>query len=168
MDAVQLFINAVEHWRMNKGIGTAIIPPPLNDKAMLLLVLQRFYGKSMTSKTLIVIENFDERRQLIEYLTTQEDEENNNEFKKLITEGFIKILSNNYVNRKEFNYTCDLMIILHCREIGSYTFELFIKTKFRLAILNTLLNTNEESKKLYAICPLLKDFEQKCLLRQLD
>ena len=90
MDASNLFINAISHWRDNKGIGTALIPPPLNDKAMVLGVLQRIYSKTNNTITLIVVNNFNERTELIEYLTNQEDKDNNEEFKKLIANKNIK------------------------------------------------------------------------------
>jgi len=77
MDASKLFTDAINHWRDAKGIGTALIPPPLNDKIMILGVLQRMYSKTSDIISLIVVNNFTERREIIEFLTSQEDEENN-------------------------------------------------------------------------------------------
>ena len=62
MDAVKLFEDAIYHWRDAKGIGTALIPPPLNDKIMILGVLQRLYSKNPNIISLIVVNNFTERR----------------------------------------------------------------------------------------------------------
>ena len=54
MDVITLFVNAIDHWRDAKGIGTALIPPPLTDKAMILGVLQKVYSRSPDTSTVIV------------------------------------------------------------------------------------------------------------------
>ena len=92
--ASEIFVNAIEHWRESKGIGTALIPSPLNDKTMVLGVLQRIYARSPTCKTVIIVTTFSERNDIIEFITQQQnDEENNEEFKKLVKDGNIKILT---------------------------------------------------------------------------
>ena len=85
VQAGEMFENAILHWRDAKGKGTALIPKPLDDRVMILGVLQRIYSRSPTSKTIIVTNTFNERQTIIEFLTHREDEDNNNEFKKLIT-----------------------------------------------------------------------------------
>ena len=78
----ELFENAINHWRDNKGIGTALIPSPLNDKLMVLGVLQRMYARSPTANIVIVTNSFSERQTITAFITQQEDsEENNSEFK---------------------------------------------------------------------------------------
>ena len=42
-----LFVNAIEHWRLNKGIGTAIIPTTVDDRYLILGILQNIYNKSL-------------------------------------------------------------------------------------------------------------------------
>ena len=59
--AEQMFKNAMLHWRDNKGIGTALIPKPLDDKAMILGLLQLMYVISPTLKTVIFNNTFYER-----------------------------------------------------------------------------------------------------------
>ena len=160
MDASNLFINAISHWRDNKGIGTALIPPPLNDKAMVLGVLQRIYSKTNNTITLIVVNNFNERTELIEYLTNQEDKDNNEEFKKLITNKNIKIFTNNFIESDKFNIRPNVMIVYHCEEIGNNLFRLLSQTRFRLVVLSNLKLSAEDINKLYSVCPLLSDFKQ--------
>ena len=53
----ELFENAINHWRDAKGIGTALIPTFLNDKVMVLGVLQRVYARSPSCKTVIITSN---------------------------------------------------------------------------------------------------------------
>lgn len=160
MDASTLFITAIDHWRDNKGIGTALIPPPLNDKAMILGVLQRIYSKTPDTISLIVVNNFTERSELIEYLTHQEDEENNNEFKKLIDSKIIKIFTINFINRDDFNMRVNVAIVYHCEEISNNLFSLLDNSKFKLVVLNKLSLDSNNISRLYSVCPLLSDFKQ--------
>ena len=149
MDASKLVINAISHGGDNKGIGTAVIPPPLNDKAMILGVLQRIYSKTNNTITLIVVNNFNERTELIEYLTNQEDKDNNEEFKKLITNKNIKIFTNNFIESDKFNIRPNVMIVYHCEEIGNNLFRLLSKTRFRLVVLSNLKLSAEDINQLY-------------------
>lgn len=80
----EIFEDAINHWKDKKGVGTALILPPLNDKVMVLGILQRVCNKSPTAKIIICVNSFDERIAIIEFLTNQKGEdENNNEFKNL-------------------------------------------------------------------------------------
>ena len=160
MDASKLFEDAINHWRDCKGIGTALIPPPLNDKIMILGVLQRLYSKNPDIVSLIIVNNFTERSELIEFITSQEDEENNNEFKKLINDKKIKIFTTNFVESDKFNMKVSVTILYHCEEIGNNVFKLLSYSKFRLVVLNRLKLSNNDITKLYSVCPLLSDFKQ--------
>lgn len=160
MDATTLFINAIDHWRDNKGIGTALIPHPLNDKAMILGVLQKIYSKTPSLVTLIVVNNFTERSEIIEYLTNQDDTENNQEFRKLIDAKTIKIFTTNFIESEKFKLRVDVAIVFHCEEIGNNVFNLLKFTKFRLVVLNRLNLKPDDINKLYSVCPLLSDFKQ--------
>lgn len=160
MDTSTLFINAIDHWRDNKGVGTALIPAPLNDKAMILGVLQRIYSKTPDTISLIVVNNFTERSELIEYLTHQEDEENNNEFKRLIDSKIIKIFTINFINRDDFNMRVNVAIVYHCEEISNNLFNLLNNSKFKLVVLNKLNLDSNNISRLYSVCPLLSDFKQ--------
>lgn len=160
MDASKLFTDAINHWRDAKGIGTALIPPPLNDKIMILGVLQRMYSKSPDIISLIVVNNFTERREIIEFLTSQEDEENNKEFRKLIDSKKIKIFSSNFVEDDKFNMRVNVAIAYHCEEIGNNVYRLLSTSKFRLVVLNRLKLSNTDIARLYTVCPLLSDFKQ--------
>ena len=61
----EIFENAINHWRDEKGIGTAIIPTPLNDKLMVLGVLQRIYARSPTINSVIITNSFRARLYII-------------------------------------------------------------------------------------------------------
>ena len=108
----EIFENAINHWRDEKGIGTAIIPTPINDKIMVLGVLQRVYARSPTINTVIITKTFNERQTITEFLTQQENsEENNEEFKNLISSGKIKVFTDNYIktyNVSSYPFLCIL------------------------------------------------------------
>ena len=69
MDINNLFEEAVLNWRNNKGIGTAFVPNILNDKVLVYQILARFYARSPTNTTIIIVNDFQERTKLIEFLT---------------------------------------------------------------------------------------------------
>ena len=160
MDATNLFVNAIDHWKDAKGIGTALIPPPLNDKIMILGVLQRIYSKNPETISLIVVNNFNERSELIEFITQQDDKENNEEFKKLINNKNIKIFTTSFIESDKFNIKPTVSIVYHCEEIGNNLFKLLSNSKFRLVVLNRLNLSTEDMNKLYSVCPIIPDFKQ--------
>lgn len=157
----ELFINAIEEWRIKKGIGTAIIPNGIDDKVLILGILQRVYTNKNFGRTFIITSNFDERSHLIDYLTHQDIEENNKEFKELISKKFIKVVSQNLVedNRFTLNGNYSLVILYHIEDMDDLMCGAINKGKFKLAIINKLINDTSRSK-LYKICPLLDAFKE--------
>ena len=157
----EIFENAINHWRDEKGIGTAIIPTPLNDKLMVLGVLQRIYARSPTINSVIITNSFSERQNIIEFLTQQENtEENNKEFKNLITSGKIKVFTDKFIKSCRIQ-TYPFLCVWYrpdgaCKEILDYV----SKCKFKLVVLNKFLSNYDDVAKLYQVAPLLKDFKQ--------
>ena len=68
MDINDLFEEAVLNWRSNKGIGTAFIPNMLNDKVLVYQILARTYARSPTTTSIIIVNDFNERNEIIEFL----------------------------------------------------------------------------------------------------
>lgn len=157
--AGELFENAILHWRDAKGKGTALIPAPLNDKIMVLGVLQRMFAKSSTCKVIIATNNFQERIDIIEFITHQEDEDNNEEFKKLIKDGNIKVLTIDYLLKNSSQIYPNLVIVYHPLEITKSLEDYIVNTKFKLIVLTKLLSS-EDMIILYKIAALLDDFKQ--------
>lgn len=161
LTAGDLFINAIEHWKDNKGIGTALIPYPLEDKLMVLGVLQRVYTRSPTCKTIIIVDNFNDRTDIIEYLTQQPDsEENNEEFKSLIKEGHLKVFTYDYLRRNTSTNFPFLCVVYRPSCIDICMTSYISCSKFKLVVLNKLLPTSEDMTTLYKYAPLLSDFKQ--------
>lgn len=159
--AGELFEDAILHWRDNNGIGTAIIPKPLNDKIMILGILQRIYNSNPFASVLIITQTFSERIEIIEFLTQQPNsEENNKQFKDLIEQKCLKIFSNNLIKNYKTNIIPLVSIVYHCDDIFDELFAVLSKTKFKLVILDKIMQKSEDMNKLYSICPLLNDFKQ--------
>ncbi|AXF52203.1 MAG: putative SWI2/SNF2 ATPase [crAssphage sp. isolate ctcc615] len=159
--AGELFEKAIDNWRNNKGIGTAIIPHPLNEKLMVLGVLQRIYARSPTANVAIVTNSFSERQTITEYITQQKDsEENNEEFKNLIKSGNLKVFTDKYIiSNKTLSYP--LLCIWYkpdsvCQEMLDYV----RNCKFKLIVLTKITNDFLALLDIYKIAPLLSDFEQ--------
>lgn len=157
----ELFIKAIEEWRIKKGIGTAIIPFGVNDKVLILGILQRVYNNKNFGRTFIITSDFNERSQLVDFLTHQDEEENNKEFKNLISKKTIKVVSKNLVEDNLFtlNGIFSLVILYHVEDITNIICEALNKGKFKLVIVNKLI-ADEDRSKLYKICPLLETFKE--------
>ena len=103
MTVDEIFLKAVDSWKNNRGVGTMLCPAPLNNKVPLLLILQRIYSRSPTCSTIIIVEHFNDRLDIIDILTKQEDEENNKEFKRLLDENYIRILTRDFISSGRWN-----------------------------------------------------------------
>lgn len=157
----EIFEKAINHWRDNNGIGTAIIPHPLNDKLMVLGVLQRIYARSPTTDVVIVTNSFSERQAITEYITQQEDsEENNEEFRNLIKSGKLKVFTDKFVVSRNYTHYPRLCIWYRpdgaCKEMLDY----IRNCKFKLIVMNKFLSSYDDILELYKVCPLLHDFQQ--------
>ena len=155
-----IFKNAVESWRINKGVGTMLCPAPLNNKIPVLLILQRIYSNSSTCKTTIIVNNFNDRIDLIEFLTQQEDEENNKEFKTLLDKKFIHIITRSFLDSGRYCSYPFLGILYNIESFDSTLQSWITNCKFKLIILNKLLDSQDERISLSKICPILNEFKQ--------
>lgn len=154
-----LIEKAIEHWRSNRGLGTALIPPPIDDKVFLLAVLQRMYAKRPNYPIMIITETFQERMDIIEYITTTDNEENNKEFKKLIDTKVLKIFTSNII-KNSVNYPTKFVILYHSKTLSNELVNFVLKCQFRLVIINKVLANANDMQQLYSIAPLLQDFKQ--------
>lgn len=156
----EIYEDAIIHWRDNKGIGTALIPHPLNDKYLVLGILQRIHTRSPACNTLIITTNFQERIDLIEFITHQEDEENNEEFKKYISDKNIKIFTADYIDRSGIFFVPFVCILYHCDKVYDKVIYVLSQSKFKLVVLNKIIPSSEDMNKIYSVSPLLNDFKQ--------
>lgn len=156
----ELFENAVESWRINKGVGTMLCPAPIDNRVPLLLVLQRIYSRSPTCYTVIIVENFNDRLDLMEFLTTQEDENNNEEFKKLFDSKTIRIITRQFFLSGRWKGNPMLAVVYNPERFDSPIGEWLIGCKFRLVILNKLLEHQEDRVYLSKVCLTLDEFKQ--------
>lgn len=155
-----LFNEAILHWRDAKGVGTALIPKSLNDKLLVLGVLQRVLARSPTKSVAIITNTYNERLDLIDFITTQEDEENNKEFKHFIAIKVLKIVTSNLVDSIGGMITPPNLVILYHIDDFNEAFErVFTRIKFNLVILNSLVNVKGVNL-LYDKAPILQDFKQ--------
>lgn len=160
MTVDELFLNAVESWRVNSGIGSMLCPLPLDNRVPLLLILQRIYSRSPTCATVIIVESFKERLNLMDYLTNQEDTNNNEEFKRLFDEKNIRIITRDFLKSGRWNSHAFLGIIYN-PENFDLSLRLWLDgCKFKLVILNKILDNQEDRLYLNKICPLLDEFKQ--------
>lgn len=156
----EIFNEGVEQWRLSKGQGTALITPPLDDKYFLLSILQRLYSRSPTNRVLIIVQNFTQRLNLIEFLTHQEDEENNLEFKNLIESKTLAIYTSSFVGYS--SSICWPRVLTIVYNVDEYSEHIRIQLRhshYKLVIINKLFTTSEENVNLYKDCPILDAFK---------
>lgn len=156
----ELFEDALDEWKTNKGKGTAIVSYPLDDKCLLYNVLQKVYNKNSETLTIIVLEYFAERSTIIDFLTKQADESNNQEFKKLIEDKKIRTLSADYIENSKVRINPDLCILYHIETLNFYVEAMIRGSKFTLTIINHLLKDIDKLNVLYKLCPVLNTFNQ--------
>ena len=163
MDKLQKMLDdAVNKWRDNRCVGTFIMPNPIDARPMILSILQKRYVRYPSAKTLLVVDTWDTRCKLIEYLTTQDCEENNDDFKRLIADKNIIVLTRNGVVSDKFRGVndCDLIILYN---LVYYPYKLGIycsRVKYKLTILDKILEVTQERNSLYKTCPIISNFSQ--------
>lgn len=160
MTADEIFENAALNWRDNKGVGTAFVPAPLNDKVLVYDILTRLYARSPTSTTVIIVNEFATRKEIIEFLTTTGNEENDKEFKNLIDSKLIKIFTLQFLATGGWHSVSTLCIWYRPEEYRDGAAIYINRCKYKLVVLNKLFTKNADSTALYRIAPLLDCFKQ--------
>ena len=160
MTADELFEKAALNWRNNKGVGTALVPAPLNSKVLVYQILSKLYNKSPTSTAVIITRDFSERTALIEFLTHQEDEENNNEFKRLIDNKNIRVFTATFIVAGNWRTSVDLGIWYEPKNYEFAVASYIDRCKFKLVILNKLFDKQQDNTCLYSFSPILDCFKQ--------
>lgn len=158
----KLLEETIEEWRKNRCVGTFIIPNPVDTRPLLLSILQKRYTRYPSAKTLLVVESWDTRCKLIDYITTQDCEENNNEFKDLIKNKNLIILTRNGVCSDKFNgvNSCDLIIVWNLNYFPHKLAWYYAKIKYKLTVLNKVLEVSSERNALYKLSPVIGNFSQ--------
>lgn len=161
MTAFEIYDKAVNSWRYNRGVGTALVSAPLDDKPLVLLLLTNMYAnpRNKNQRIVILTETFQERMRLIEYITHQEDEENNKEFKQLLESKVLLILTNKILDKNTLAWKDILTIVYRPESITEQISNVIKISKFKLIVLNKLLDAIN-MKKIYSLCPLLSEFKQ--------
>lgn len=138
MTEEELHEKSVYQWRMNKGIGTFIIPAPLDVLRPLLMILPSMYNKSPTMETDIVVADFVDKDKVKDYLLHKSEPVHSNVYSNLITKGLIKIrtvieatVSFTYLNP-------NLVIIYNPKECLYCYVGLLDKAKFKLVLSSNL------------------------------
>ena len=158
--AKDLFEEAITEWREKKACGTAIIAHPFDYRVMLYEVLARTYARSPTFDAMIIVDTFDERLNIIQYLTNQEDEDNNKEFKKLIDDRILKIFTSSFLMSGKWQKRSLMTIVCNPDSYTEAIDSFVIGSKFRLVLLTKYITNAEERNLLYRTTPLLSVFKQ--------
>lgn len=138
MTEEELHEKSVYQWRMNKGVGTFIIPAPLDVLRPLLMILPAMYNKSPTLVTNIIVADFVDKDKVKDYLLHKSEAVHSNVYSKLITEGFIKILTVGEAT-DIFSHLCPNLVVIYNPKDCLYCYiGLLDKAKFKLVLSSTL------------------------------
>lgn len=138
MTEEELHEKSVYQWRMNKGIGTFIIPAPLDVLRPLLMILPAMYNKSPTLVTNIIVADFVDKDKVKDYLLHKSEAVHSNVYSKLITEGFIKILTVGEATDIFSHLYPNLVVIYNPKDCLYCYIGLLDKAKFKLVLSSTL------------------------------
>lgn len=162
MTEEQVYLNAVEVWRVNKGIGTFVIPAPFDSLKPLLYILPQLYNKSPTTNIVIIVKDFADRSSIENYLTTLNNEVWNNSFRTVIHNGNLRILTTEYAAEHINEYSPLLTIIYNPSIFHFVHIAMIEKSKFKLVILNKLLD-NKTMDDFYTVAPSIGNFSQNVI-----
>ena len=138
MTEEELHEKSVYQWRMNKGIGTVIIPAPLDVLRPLLMILPAMYNKSPTLVTNIVVADFVDKDKIKDYLLHKSEPIHSNVYSNLITKGLIKIMTVGEATDKFTYLNPNLVVIYNPKECLYCYIGLLDKAKFKLLLSSTL------------------------------
>lgn len=156
MNIDSLFEQAALNWRDNKGVGTAFVPAPLNDKVLVYQILAKIYARSPTTTTVIIVNEFINRSEIIEFLTSTGDEENDKEFSNLINSKFIRIFTISFIQTGNWNSAVNLCVWYRPKDYNMSAYMYLTRCKYKLVVLNKLIKHDD----LYKEVPLLNCFKQ--------
>lgn len=162
MTEEQVYLNAVEVWRVNKGIGTFVIPAPFDSLKPLLYILPQLYNKSPTTNIVIIVKDFADRSSIENYLTTLNNEVWNNSFRTVIHNGNLRILTTEYAAEHINEYSPLLTIIYNPSIFHFVHIAMIEKSKFKLVILNKLLDS-KTMDDFYTVAPSIGNFSQNVI-----
>lgn len=162
MTEEQVYLNAVDVWRLNKGIGTFVIPAPFDALRPLLYILPQLYNKSPTTSVVIIVKDFVDRSSIERYLTTLNNEIWNNSFRTVIHNGSLRILTTEYVAEHINDYSPLLTIIYNPSIFHFVHIAMIEKSKFKLVILSKLLD-NKTMDDFYTVAPSIGNFSQNII-----
>lgn len=162
MTEEQVYLNAVDVWRLNKGIGTFVIPAPFDALRPLLYILPQLYNKSPTTNVVIIVKDFADRSSIESYLTTLNNDVWNNSFRTVIHNGNLRILTTEYAAEHINDYSPLLTIIYNPTIFHFVHITMIEKSKFNLVILNKLLD-NKTMDDFYTVAPSVGNFSQNVI-----
>lgn len=162
MTEEQVYLNAVEAWRVNKGKGTFVIPAPFDALKPLLYILPQLYNKSPTTNVVIIVKDFADRSSIENYLTTLNNDVWNNSFRTVMHNGNLRILTTEYAAEHINEYSPLLTIIYNPSIFHFVHIAMIEKSKFKLVILNKLLD-NKTMDDFYTVAPSIGNFSQNVI-----
>lgn len=148
----EIFDSAIEQWRLSRGIGTFICEFPYNKSYPVQIILSKIYSKSPECKTLIIVNNFDNRKKIVELLKS--------DFSVELNTGNIKVLTQSYIESRGNGQGADLTICYNITSMCDNIINVLNNSNYKLIILHRMLNM-ELMNKIYFIAPLIKNFGGK-------
>lgn len=153
-----LFTKALDQWLHNKACGTCMIPPPLVDKCMILVVIHRIFGSKPNTNVTIICETFAVRGELIDFLTNNAFDEDSSLIKQLIVNKNIKVLTADFVEDRRVRWSGDVCILYNVQKIGSCVWSCFQSSPYKLAVYKSVIKDTAMASNIYRFAPIIEAF----------
>lgn len=152
-----IYNTAIENWRLKKGIGTILLPAPLNPHEVILKVLEKIYERNPKSDVLIVTKDFASRNEIVYSLTHASDEDNNKEFRELIDKKYLRLYSHDFLTRWNYRDKFNLCIVCGINDYTANMKKVFELSIFKLVILSNIIEDVNTKTRLYKDIPLVDE-----------
>lgn len=161
MTEEKVYLDAVEEWRRNKGVGTFVIPAPFDSLKPLLYLLPAIYNKSPTIRTVVVVNDFVDKDKVKDYLTKQ-GTNHDAVFEQLINSGYINIITNiSDVDIAHLN-SIGLVVIYNPSGFLYCHLALLENAHFKLVIITKRID-DDAINNFYSVCHKVGNFSQSVI-----
>lgn len=155
-----IYDEAANKWRTNKGIGTVILSEPLDVMKFVVSILDKMLDKTVRDNKkllgLIIVEDLAAKCNIIYYL--ENHSKHNEEFQQLIADKYLNVFTRDYIERSPYkpspNDIKDILITINVvkfkKIIERYGYDLF---KFRLLVNNEQCKVASDGVLMYKYAP---------------
>lgn len=128
---LQILEDIASKWQGAKGIGSVYLSKNIDPNALVHIILKKIYTKTPTANVVIVVDNFNDRIAIINFITKFD----NDIFKDLINNKKIRVVTPNVIDKINM-WDIYLTITVAVNYYNDPAINLCSQSKFKLIIVN--------------------------------